>query len=481
MYTKTDNGATQYEHSGNNAVEFFSKAGSMYVTKKKPNAGTPIELFKALWRSGDNLTSMKLLFWLRDPRGGAGNRSGFRACLKWLVDENPEWVISNIHLIPEHGRWDDLRYLFGTEAEAVVANFWGNKIAEKDFLASKWVRVNGKNFDLPLMKALKKSRVISNDKGAFRKLVVNNRDSIVEKKMCSKEWKGINFSHVPSRAMSMFTKAFERNAPTQFETWKEALVKGDPKVKVNASVLMPHDLVKNMKGMGNRDVANAQFEALPNYMKDTDLRILPLCDTSGSMCSVIGESKNVRAIDVSMALGLYCSDKIGKGNPFYRNFMEFETESTLHNWVDMKPSDALGLFRGKIGSTNIVKALDTILSHAKMFNATDEQIPNCLLIISDMQFNSSGGYSWGSGSKSSGPEVTTAIDKWVEAGYSRPKVIYWNTCGKDGSPEKSTSKDVGLVSGFSPSILGSIMGGTDFTPIGIMKEAIKKYNVVIPE
>ena len=77
--SKTHNGANAFEHSENHTLEFFSKAGSLF-TKKQTYYGsesTAIQLFKNAWRA-DKETSMKLLFWLRDCRGGSGNRSGSR-------------------------------------------------------------------------------------------------------------------------------------------------------------------------------------------------------------------------------------------------------------------------------------------------------------------------------------------------------------------------------------------------------------------
>ena len=72
---KTNECATQYDSSLDHAVEFFSKAGSLYSKNskgKKPfynNETTALELFKAVWLSGNHEIAMKLLFWLRDCRG----------------------------------------------------------------------------------------------------------------------------------------------------------------------------------------------------------------------------------------------------------------------------------------------------------------------------------------------------------------------------------------------------------------------------
>ena len=186
-------------------------------------------------------------------------------------------------------------------------------------------------------------------------------------------------------------------------------------VKINASALFPHDCVRTMKN-GDIDIANAQFDALPNYMEGENgtQRIMVICDSSGSMVSTLAGS--IQAIDVSTSLSLYCSDRMPKDSPFYRKFIQFESESKLSDWNGMKFSDAYGygnnrrgkIFNGACGSTNIERALDSILAVAKNFNATNEQIPNVILIVSDMQFDSGV-------ILSSSTVVESCLDEWEKA------------------------------------------------------------------
>ena len=57
------------------------------------------------------LVAMKLLFWARDVRSGAGERDFFRDCSDFLRDNYKDILIKNLKLIPEYGRWDDLSRL----------------------------------------------------------------------------------------------------------------------------------------------------------------------------------------------------------------------------------------------------------------------------------------------------------------------------------------------------------------------------------
>ena len=479
-YSKTENNGVQYAHSGDLAVEFFSKAGSMRSSAR--DGSSALDLFKPIWYSGAKELALRLLFWVRDPRGGAGNRNGFRNILTWLSNEDPKWVKANINFIPEYGRWDDVRSTFGTDVEDTAASAWAEKIAVKDFLASKWA----KKKDKQILKALRKMGTLR-DIGEFRRLLSDGRKSIVENRLCKNQWNEVEYEKLPSKAMSLYTNAFNKHDSDRFGAYKDALVSKDPKkkAKINASVLFPHDCLRTAEH-GDPRIANAQFDALPNFMENNKYRILSIVDSSGSMEQPVGGS--VRAIDVSRSLGLYCSDRLGKDNPFYRKYLQFSGEAELTDWAVKEDGETpytfsgalkqAHLFDNSIGSTDIVKALNTILNFAKLYNASDEQIPNCILIISDMQFNGGG---WNRGCVNTGPEVSRAIDAWEKAGYSRPKIVYWNTCGNEGSPERSNSKDVGLVSGFSPAILSSILGGKDFTPLAIMEKALEKYKVNVPE
>ena len=107
---RTAKGAFAYDHSMNHHLEFFSKAGSLYSNKGTYHGGeaTAKELFVNAFVA-EKVLAMKLLFWLRDCRGGAGNRSGARECFKWVAQNEPVWISENMHLIPFHGRWDDMR------------------------------------------------------------------------------------------------------------------------------------------------------------------------------------------------------------------------------------------------------------------------------------------------------------------------------------------------------------------------------------
>jgi len=464
------NGDFLNDSTGNALLEFFSKAGSLFEKRGQFYGGetSALNLFKPAF-STDKLRATKLAFWLRDARGGAGNRSGFRSVVKWLAENHSDWVSANIKLIPETGRWDDLIACFDTPCEDVAINFWSNAISAKDGLACKWAPREKKN--KIVFAKLRKALGLS-PKDYRRHLSANT--NVVETAMCSGNWHDIDYNKVPSVAMARSATAFLKHDPARYDSWKESLTDEDSTNKVNAGALFPHDVLRTCHK--DAKLANAQFAALPNFMEENDDRIMAIADFSGSMC--VGVSGSIRAIDISASLALYCSDRVGKDNPFYRKYIPFSSTSELVSWENKTFTQAAQKCRnGYCGSTNVKAALDQILNSAKMFNVSNDQIPNCLLIISDMQFNGSG---WGAGTCNSDEStIESCMKDWEANGYSRPRIVYWNTAGNAGSPAR-LHENVALVSGFSPSILGSVLGGTDFNPLAVLDRAIEKYEVVTP-
>jgi len=469
----TKEGAKAYEHSLDHAVEFFSKAGSMFVGKDHFYEGeeSALSLFQKVWIVDAEL-AMKLLLWLRDARGGAGNRSGSRECYSWLANHEPEWLAANIGWLPLVGRWDDLRSLFGTPAEKQAVDLWAEALKASDVLAAKWADRS----DSPIRKHL--NMVI----GDFRRFLAKMRkDHIVEHKMCTDRWNEIDYESIPSVAMARYTKAFGKHDEERFDKYKESLEKGE--VEIHADVLFPHDCVRT-SNYGDKKIADAQFDALPNYMEGTDEKIMVISDTSGSMDSVVAGS--IRAVDISQGLALYCSGKMPKDGPFYKKFIAFDSESEFKDWEGMTFSDAIrnkDIFDRAVGATRIHTALDLILKVATTFKLTEDQMPTALMIVSDMQFHPDPGQNRRYqmyGVESSGSEVEGCLMRYEEAGYKKPKVIYWNTGGYAGSPAIVKSPNTALVSGFSTGILKAVLSGEDFTPRAVMLRALEKYNVMVP-
>ena len=459
--TRTNEGDLQYVNTGNPLLDFFGKAGSVFEIRGHfyENQESVLDLYKNAW-DYDKITSLKLMMWLRDCRGGAGNRSGFRSILNWMAKEYPEWIEQNIDWIPKVGRWDDLRSLYGTVLEKRAAEYWWSEISNgRNILAAKWA---DRNKDYPVRK-------ISGMKiGDFRRYLANIRKNyIVEHKMCEKRWNTIDYKTVPSVAMSRYAGAFSKNDINRFVKFKDDVKTG--KVKVKTEALFPHDCIRTCKH-GDKEMAELQFNNLPNYVPDDSMTMV-IADTSASMSTSIAGS--ITAMDISMGLALYFSSRVSPDNPFYKRFIQFCSEGKLTDWRKLSFSDAIfnqDIFDGAIGSTRIDYALDTILSIAKLKEIPQSLMPKNLIIVSDMQFSN--------GSNSDESSIESALKRWDEADYNRPTVIYWNTDSYGGSPIISEMSNTVLISGFSPSILKQVLTNDSLDPMSVLNEAIKKYNSI---
>lgn len=312
----------------------------------------------------------------------------------------------------------------------------------------------------------------------YRKTLAENT-KVVETQMCSKDWDNINFSHVPSVASARYMKAFGRNT-TKYAEYIKSLVKGDdPKVKVNAGAIFPHDVIRGLfygmddAGPFSKEQAafiEKQWEALPNYVGDSN--VLALVDSSGSMSASVGGVPGLSCLRVAVSLGLYVADK--NQGKFKDVFMTFASDPKIQNLSGniVQKVNQIATAHWE-GSTNLEAAFKAILKLAVDNNVPAEEMPSILLILSDMQFDRCI-----SNPDASANKMIKA--EYKKAGYEMPRVVFWNLNSNDNVPVKHNKEGVALVSGFSPSVLKAILAGREdkFTPESVMLDTIMKdrYN-----
>ena len=457
--TTTTNGMTTNSSSLNECVNLFFSIGPMRGKDKK----TLISLFSKAFNE-DPRTATRILFWSRDIRGGAGERQIFRDIIRHLAENYPQVVKSNLDLIPEYGRWDDVQELFGTELEEDTVSLLVQALIDEDGLAAKWMPRKGIVFN-KVRKALKVTPK------QLRKLIVSLSNT-VEQKMCSKKWGEIEYSKTPSLAMTRYMKSFGRNDYERFSEYIESLKKGE--VKVNVGALYPYDITKSLKLGGNKDLANEQWKALPNYMEGSEELILPMVDVSGSMHCPAGNNPNLNCMEVAISLGMYISER-NEGD-FKDMFMTFSSEPKIEKLLGPLSDRYSQLSRADWGmSTNLESAFGTLLNQEIKFNIPQNQMPTKILILSDMEFNHEVG--------EFNPTAMGMIDTmFTQAGYVRPGIIFWNINASGGNFPATFNEDgTALISGFSPSIMKSVISNPNsLTPVNIMKETVdsKRYESV---
>lgn len=451
--TRTTNGMKAFQGTGEACVDLFYKIGAL-------RNGDPIGPFRSALNDNEDL-ALRILQWGRDIRGGAGEREVFRKILSWLESNRPDLAEKVLKKIPEVGRWDDIFVLKTPELKEKAFIMLGDALRAQNGLAAKWTPRKG-----PLANEIR--QFFGMTPKQYRKSLVA-LTNVVEQQMCAKKWDDINFSHVPSVAASRYKKAFMRNAPDAYKKYVDALVKGDPSVKINASAIFPHDVLKDVLKHGNvsnasaqqLSVITAQWDSLPNYVGDAP--ILAMVDVSGSMdCSAGGTS--VTCHQVALSLGLYTADK-NKG-PFKDTFLTFSGDPQLMHLNGNIVQKLSQMNRSNWDmNTDVIAAFDKILKVAIEGEVADADMPKTLLILSDMQFDRC--------TKFDDTAFESVKRKFEAKGYTAPNVVFWNLKDSSNVPVKASKKGAALVSGFSPAILGTILGSPDdFTPMGMMLKAV---------
>ena len=467
--SRTENGALTNSTSGNYVLDFFSRVGAM---RNAPESQIQETFTKAFLENPRD--AMKILFYGRDIRGGQGERRLFRTLIRHLAEVEPEALTKNLHLIPEYGRWDDFFCIYGTSVWHLVRVFYMYHLNHAiSGLAAKYSPRESSQYSYIAKDFIAHMGLTPKQ---YRKMLVE-QTRVVEQQMCAREWEQIEYSHVPSVAMRNYRKAFEVHDDHRFAKYLTAVEKGE--TKINASTLYPHDIVGKLldpyfltirMGRTNSEVQSLclQWNALPNYMEGNPYRVLPVVDCSGSMYD-----GKPRWIDVAVSLGLYISERnIG---PFKDHFVAFSMEPKVYRVVGNTIAERLQSMLGYPPgfNTDLQAVFRNILSHAVKYNVAPEEMPNMVLLLSDMEFDSCGYHA---------TSLEAIHNQYLHAGYDIPNIVFWNIAarGNDNVPVKQHQSGAALVSGYSPSILKTILSGTQVTPNQIMRDVLDspRYSAV---
>lgn len=452
METRTANGMKTFDSSKNSLVDLFFMIGASRGKDLSKQFTTALKQ--------DETLALRLLMWARDVRGGAGERDVVRTILLALEKNYPEALMRVLPHLPEFGRWDDM-LIFKTKAVKDVAyTLIGNALRESNGLAAKWMPRQG-----PI--AVEIRNFFGMSPKFYRKSLVN-LTNVVETKMCAKAWPEINYSHVPSLAAARYQKAFKKNDPAGYEAYKAKLTTGE--AKVNASAVYPYDVIKSRRFGGDDKVIQAQWDALPDYIGDE--LVLPIVDVSGSMSCPVSGNANLTCMDVSVSLGLYLADK-NKG-PFKDMFLTFSDSPKLQVLKGNLLDKLNQLQRAEWGmSTNLHAAFQCVLDYAVKGKVAANDMPKYILVMSDMEFNVC--------ARHDDSAMQMIERKFAEAGYTVPNIVFWNLNARQGNvPVKFDKSGVALVSGFSPSIMTSILAAEELDPTSVMMATLNspRYAVI---
>jgi len=389
-------------------------------------------------------------------------------------------------------------------------------------------------------------------------VVLNKHLDTVEIKECSGQWSKIDFNRVPGRALNIKRKAYlnvkgKKNemrcvdsadrlqCREHFQEHLNRAVNG--KISIKGKTMFIHELVGQiidgkLHTQEERILVEAQWnthvEAFRKKMEETNSALgkgVCLVDTSGSMAGV--------PIRVAIAMGLFASSF---AHPAFRDcFISFETEphwirltyprtyaeyqnlygprggnvyygqsgyatptsqKIFGEWDPSRAGGQLTLFEKVAvaqnspwaGSTDFVAAHELILKSCVEAKLQAEEMPEWLMILSDMQFNSANcqygkytylnrfmsgsGYTFRKAKQSQSQSQSYSYyqqcisNPWStihenlgrayhKAGidacgkpYEVPQQIYWNLKGNTvGFPVQSDTPNTQMISGFNVGLL----------------------------
>jgi hypothetical protein len=474
--TATENGAISLASTGSARVNLFFK-----TVRNTPETSLR-KMLNESWAE-DPIDTIVLIFHLRDCRGGKGEKAQFHSCLRWLIENHPEHLKALLSLISFYGSWKDLLVFFDSSMEEQMISFYTQQIWQdlarlksgdkkslgEISLAAKWAPTEGCHHDEKFKAAEKFARGLGVRKCDYRRtflVPLRSHLRLVESEMCNKKWEEIDFSRVPSKAMKKYAKAFFKNCPERYQQFLLQVRSGAK--KMNVGRLHPHEILApytNCYSLVADESVETQWVAYVDQIKKRwaakgqDLHnALSIVDVSGSMSGT--------PIQVAVALGMLTAE-LNTGH-FHQKWMTFSTTPVLETLRGDTLADKV---RNMVKShwdmtTDIQLAFDTILTAAQAFNVPPSEMPQTLFIYSDMQWNQA----CRSNDKSNFEEIER---KYREAGYVRPKIVFWNLRGDTlDFPVAQDAPNCALVSGFSPDLLDLFLEGEEMSPFLIMRKAI---------
>ena len=482
-FTYTENGALTHKTSKSDLLDLFAM-GAAYRTRSDEDC---ILLFKKAFVENP-VYALKCLFYIRDCRGGQGERRFWRVCMKWLASYETEAARRNLKYTPLFGRWDDLYVFVGTPLESDAFAFIKEQLAldvqcNAPSLLAKWLKSENTSSRESRRLANRTREYIGMTHKQYRKTlsILRERINILERLMSAGKWDEIEFDKIPSRGGMIYKNAFARHDLERVKEDKNIqsyadFAKDDTK-KVNAKTLYPYECVNAAQRVWNRSLndterlmVNKYWDNLSDYFDKASFNALAVVDTSGSM-TWYGP---VYPIDVATSLGLYCAEK-AKG-PFHGHYISFSREARLIRTEGVDFVDKVKRIRTAdlCENTNIESVFDLLLNTALMNNCKQEDLPENIIIISDMEFDGAQGY-YGR-SQNTNTLMENIARKWQLHGYDMPKLIYWDVQARQNNiPQDIGCGYVSYVSGFSPSIFETIMTGKTGMDLCLEKLNSERY------
>ena len=473
-YTRTENGALTHKSTKSDLLDMFAMGAAMRTRSDED----VILMFKKAFEENPTY-ALKCLFYIRDVRGGQGERRFFRVCMKWLASTHTEAARRNLRYIPEFGRWDDLYIFEGTKLHYDAFNLMKEQFmldlnCKTPSLLAKWLKSeNASSYESRRLGEIT-AKHFNLTHRQYRKHLATLRTSIniVEKLMSENRWDEIEFDKIPSKAGLIYKNAFARR--DMIKAKYEKFAKSED-TKVNASVLNPVDIAEKILGRGywstslsttDRLMLQKYWDNLKDYYNGKEERGIAVVDVSGSM--------NGQPLNAAVSMGAYIAER-GKG-PFQNHFITFSNSPKL---VEFKGVDITDKFlRARSAdwqmNTNIQAVFNLLLRTAQQNQVPQSEMPERIYIFSDMEFDRCTGLYSEEG-------MNTLLEKiaiqWRNVGYEMPSLIFWNLNARQENIPALGGR-FSYVSGFSMNMVENILSGKDGYSLMMDKLDSERYSVI---
>ena len=506
-YTLTENGGITHKTTKSDLLDMFAMGAAM---RKRSDADVILMFRKAF--AENPVYALKCLFYIRDVRGGQGERRFFRVAMKDLATYNTDTARRNLEHIPFYGRWDDLYIFVGTPLEADAFALIKKQLAldvqcKTPSLLAKWLKSENTSSKDSRYLANKTRAYLGMSHKQYRKTlsILRERINVLERLMSAGKWDEIEFDKIPSRAGMIYKNAFarhdlERAKNENVQTYADFAK--DATKKVNAKVLYPYECVAEaVKAAGvnygygynynktnyadaetNRAMINKYWDNLADYFNKANFNGLAVVDTSASMRGADASAP----INVAISLGMYCAEKAS--GPFAGHYVSFSSRPQL---IAVEGTDFVDkvyrIYKTNLcENTNIEATFDLLLNTAIANHCTQDDLPQNIIVISDMEFDSatrSGWYGGHNGFTINSNNAETVMEgvakKWASHGYQLPHLVFWNVDARQNNiPMDLGNGRVSYVSGFSPSIFETLMTGKTGYDLMMEKLDSQRYAII---
>lgn len=490
----TENGSLTHCSTRSALLDMFAMGAAM----RKRSDEDIILMFRNAFAENPIYT-LKCLFYIRDVRGGQGERRFFRTCMKDLAVQDTEAAHRNLKYVPEFGRWDDLYVFVGTPLEDAAFEIMKEQLAldvqcKTPSLLAKWLKSENTSSKTSRKLAQRTREYLGMTHKQYRKIlsILRERINVLERLMSAGKWDEIEFDKIPSKAGMIYKNAFARHdierAKSEKEVQTYADFAKDTTKKVNAEVLNPVDIADRIFSHGyyniptetDRLMYQKYWDCLKDYYNGREENGIAVVDVSGSMTG--------QPMNAAVSMGAYIAER-GKG-PFANHFITFSGNPQLVKFEGVDIYDKFMRARNAdwAMNTNIEATFDLLLNTALANNCTQEEIPSAIYIFSDMEFDACATIGAIDTSRHSGygsrvnrvtsAQANTLFEqikiKWANHGYKLPRVIFWNLdCRQENIP--AIGDGFSFVSGFSMNMIEQILSGEDGYSLMMKKLDTERY------